>query len=95
MTLTYFTAALDLPPHVRAGDLVSLNDTHPDEPVMVHRPADGVGMSDLLAWLSCGALMPAIPPGGASAAPSGPSTAPTPDAWPRLRLLPRDDQRTA
>lgn len=89
MPLTYFTAHSDMPPHIRAGDLVSLNDENPNEPVMVHRPAVGVGVSDVAAWVGAGALAPVIPSGGAVVVPLSPG------ARPRLRLLPRDDQQTA
>jgi hypothetical protein len=91
--ISYFTAVSDLPTYrIRAGDTVSLNAANPEEPVMVHRPVLGAVASTITAWIQSGHLEPAIPSGGASV---GPSLLASPDARPRLRLLPRDDQQTA
>lgn len=90
MSLTYYTAQRHLLAlGICAGDTITLNAINPEEPVMIHRPALGVDAQTIAEAVAAGLLAPVSP----SASPVVPFD--VPPAPPRLRLLPRDDRRSA
>lgn len=93
MPLTYYTAVSDLPCGICAGDTVSLNDEHPAEPVLVHRPVSGACAAKVAAWVKAGVLRPISP--SVSSEGASPLASPWEHAPPRLRLLPSTDPVTA